>query len=144
MRAPTDTTVREAGAAWLAGAHEGSIRNRSGDRYKPSTIRGYAAALEAVIYPALGPHKLSAITRPAVQELADGLLADGKDASTIRNALMPLRVIFRRALARGGVALNPCTGIELPAVRGRASRGRLARGRPRTLGDRDVRGPPGR
>jgi integrase len=35
---------------------------------------------------------------------------------------MPLRVIYRRALARGEVAVNPCTGLELPAVRGRRDR----------------------
>ena len=37
---------------------------------------------------------------------------------------MPLRVIFRRALARGDVAVNPTTGLELPAVEG--SRERIA------------------
>ena len=35
---------------------------------------------------------------------------------------MPLRAIFRRAVARGEVALNPTTGLELPAVRGRRDR----------------------
>ena len=33
----------------------------------------------------------------------------GLDPSTIRNALMPLRAIYRRALARGEVAVNPMT-----------------------------------
>ena len=31
-------TLREAAAAWLAGARNGSVRNRSGDEYKPSVI----------------------------------------------------------------------------------------------------------
>src|SRR5947208_7794139 len=31
MRAPTATTLREAAAAWLAGARDGSVRTRSGD-----------------------------------------------------------------------------------------------------------------
>jgi integrase len=44
------------------------------------------------------------------------------DASAIRNTLMPLRAIFRRALARGEVALNPIAGVELPAVRGKRDR----------------------
>ena len=35
---------------------------------------------------------------------------------------MPLRAIFRRAVARGDVAVNPTTGLELPAVRGRRDR----------------------
>jgi integrase len=57
-----------------------------------------------------------------VQDLADRLVAEGLNASTIRNTLMPLRVIFRRALARGEVAVNPTTAIELPAVRGKRDR----------------------
>jgi integrase len=35
---------------------------------------------------------------------------------------MPLRAIFRRAVNRGEVAVNPTTGLELPAVRGRRDR----------------------
>ena len=35
---------------------------------------------------------------------------------------MPLRVIFRRAVARGDLAVNPTTGLELPAVEGRRDR----------------------
>ena len=50
------------------------------------------------------------------------MMAEGLNASTIRNTLMPLRAIFRRALARGEVAVNPTSGIELPAVRGRRDR----------------------
>ena len=37
----------------------------------------------------------------------------------IRNALQPLRVVYRRALRRGGVKVNPTTGLDLPAARGR-------------------------
>jgi integrase len=43
-------------------------------------------------------------------------------ASTIQVALLPLRAIFRRALGRGELAVNPCTGLQLPAVRGRRER----------------------
>ena len=50
------------------------------------------------------------------------MLADGRDPSTIRNMLMPLRAIFRRAIARGEVAVNPVSGLELAAVRGRRDR----------------------
>jgi hypothetical protein len=43
---------------------------------------------------------------------AGDLLAEGRDPSTIRNALMPLRVIFRRAVEDGDVAVNPCTHLR--------------------------------
>jgi integrase len=102
----------------------GAVRNRSGHRYKPSAIRGYEAALVARVLPELGGARLSEIRRVDVQEFADRLCAEGLDASTVRNTLMPLRVIFRRALARGDVAVNPTTGLELPAVEG--SRERIA------------------
>jgi integrase len=122
MRAPSQTTVREAAHAWLAGATDGSIRTRSGDSYKPSALRGYEQALRTRILPELGAAKLSQVARADVQDLADRLVALGLDPSTIRNALMPLRAIYRRAVSRGEVAANPTTGLELPAVRGRRDR----------------------
>ena len=103
-------------------ARDGSIRNRSGDVYKPSAIRGYDAALRQHILPDLGAAKLADISRADVQDLADRMLGDGKDPLTIRNAIMPLRVIYRRALSRGEASVNPCAGLELPAVRGKRDR----------------------
>ena len=35
---------------------------------------------------------------------------------------MPLRVVCRRALSRGDIQVNPTTGIEIAAVRGRRTR----------------------
>jgi integrase len=122
MRAPSQLTLREAAEAWLAGAREGSIRNRSGDRYKPSVVRGYETSLRLRVLPELGGRKVSEISRADLQDFADRLLARGADASTIRNTLIPLRAIFRRAVARGDVAVNPTSGLELPAVRGRRDR----------------------
>jgi integrase len=122
LRAPSMMTVRAAAEAWLEGAKAGTIRTRGGDRYKPSTIRSYEAALRDRIYPDLGAHRLGSIQRVDVQDLADRLLAEGRDASTIRNAIMPLRVVYRRALSRGEVAINPTAGVELPAVRGKRDR----------------------
>ena len=122
LRTPSRVTLRQAADAWLEGAKAGTIRTRSGDRYKPSALRGYEQALRDRSLPDLGAARLSEIRRADVQDLADRLLAKGLDASTIRNALMPLRAIFRRAVARGEVGVNPTTGIELPAVRGRRDR----------------------
>jgi integrase len=60
LRAASDTTLREAATAWLAGAREGTVRNRSGDRYKPSTLRGYDQALGLYVLRDLGAHRPSA------------------------------------------------------------------------------------
>lgn len=76
MSAGKAPTLREAAGAWLAGARDGSIRNRSGDAYKPSAIRGYDAALSALL-PELGARRLDAITRNDVQAVADRLLPPG-------------------------------------------------------------------
>jgi integrase len=122
MRAPTPTTLRQAWDAWLAGAKEGTIRTRSGDRYKPSALRSYESAMRLRMLDELGGSKLSDIPRVQVQDFADGMIAGGLDPSTVRNALMPLRAIFRRAVSRGEIAVNPTAGIELPAVRGKRDR----------------------
>jgi integrase len=122
LRAPSQVTLLEVAEAWLEGARAGSIRNRSGDRYKPSVIRSYETSLRLRVLPELGTRKFSEIRRRDVQDIADRLLGQGLDPSTIRNTLMPLRAIYRRALARGDVALNPTRGLELPAVRGKRDR----------------------
>jgi integrase len=121
-RASAPLTVAEAAAAWLTGARAGAIRNRSGDEYKPSSIRGYEEALRIRVLPELGSRRLDTITRADLQGLVDRLLADGHHPSTIRNSLMPLRAIFRRTIARGDLAINPTRGLELPAVRGTRDR----------------------
>jgi integrase len=122
MRAPVQTTLREAWEAWLEGARSGTIRARSGDRYKPSVARSYSQSMELRVLDDLGAAKLGDIGRTDLLDLADRLLAKGLDPSTVRNALMPLRAIYRRALSRGEVAVNPTTGLELPAVRGKRDR----------------------
>src|SRR5919204_4076432 len=41
LRTPKRTTLGDAWRAWHEGAKTGTIRTRSGDRYKPSAIRSY-------------------------------------------------------------------------------------------------------
>jgi integrase len=122
LKAPSSTTVREAWDAWLAGAEDGAIRARSGDRYKPSVLRSYSTSMRLRVLDDLGAAKLADVGRVDLQDLADRWLTDGLDPSTIRNSVMPLRVVFRRAVARGELAINPCSGLELPAVRGHRDR----------------------
>ncbi len=118
----SSTTLRDAWTVWLEGAKAGTIRTRSGDRYKPSALRSYDAGMEARVLPVLEGAKVSALELRDFQDLADQLLADGHDPSTIRNTFMGLRALYRRAVARGDVALNPTAGLQLPAVRGRRDR----------------------
>jgi integrase len=50
------------------------------------------------------------------------MLSAELDASTIRNSLMPLRAIFRHLAAIDEVAVNPTSGVHVPAVRSRGDR----------------------
>jgi integrase len=90
--------------------------------YKPSAIRAYDEALRVHILPAVGALRLSEVKRKHVQGIADRLHAAGKSPSTIRNAVMPLRVIYRRAIRADEITATPCVNLDLPAVRGRRDR----------------------
>jgi integrase len=133
LRAPTALTVAEAAETLIAGMRDGTIRNRKGESYKPSAVRSYERALRLRVLPALGQRRLSDVRRRDVQDFIDGLLASGLDGSTVRNTLDPLRVIFRRAIAREDVALDPMTGLEVPASRAGGSASPTARRPPRCL-----------
>jgi integrase len=122
MRSPTRTTLNEAAELWLSGAKEGLIRTRSGDRYKPSALRSYEGALLTKALPELGQLRLSSVTRNSIQDLVDRLVAEGFAPSSVRNTVLPLRAIYRRAMSRSEVAENPTLGLLLPAVRTRRER----------------------
>jgi len=129
LRPSRQVTLQQAAHEWLEGAKAGVIRNRSGDVYKPSVLRSYEHSLRARVLPKLGPVLLQDLRRSDIQRFVGELLIEKKnrgrkqsdqtlDPSTIRNTLMPLRAIYRHALALDEVAVNPTAGVQLPAVRG--------------------------
>jgi len=101
---------------------DGSIPNRSGDRYAAASIRGYERGLRLRVLPELGDRKLTDITRSDVQNLADRLTGDGLSAPTVLNTLDPLRRIYDRAVKRDPVAIDPTDGLELRRPKGRSER----------------------
>jgi integrase len=121
MRAPSAITFGQAAELWLAGVRAGSIRNRSGDVYKPSTIRSYELALRGPrgggggLLREFARIRLSDLCIDDIQEYADRLLAAGAQPSTVHNQIMPVRVICR--WRRREVTVNPTVGLTLPAVR---------------------------
>jgi integrase len=108
--------------AWLDGLRAGHITTRSGDRYKPATIRAYESCLKLRAVPTLKHRRLAEVTTKDVQALVDGLVKDGLASATIDADLTPLKALYRRAVGRGEVRVNPTVGIEKPAVRTRARR----------------------
>jgi integrase len=122
LRSPSRITLEEAGEAWLRAAEVGLVRTRTGEAYKPSAVRAYRQALRHRAYPLFGSKRLTAISHTMLQDFADSLSAQGLSPSSVRNTLLPLRAIFRRAHQRGEVAINPTLKLTLPAVRGRRER----------------------
>jgi integrase len=118
MRAPTSITLGEAGDQWLEQARTGLVRTRSGAAYKPAAVRAYEAAWRLRVRPELGSRRLSDVDRTDLQDLVDQLVADGLNSSTIVVTLLPVRGIYKRAVSRGEVAVNPTQGLAMPAVRG--------------------------
>lgn len=128
-RAREAMTLREAADELLAGMADGSIVNRSGERYKPSVARAYELSLRLHVLPDLGARRLDDLDAGDLQRLAERMRKKGHpvtgkplDASTVRNALNPVRAIYRRAIILGRASINPTAGLHLPAVRGRRDR----------------------
>jgi integrase len=122
LRSPTKLTVEQAAWVWLERATAGAVRNRAGRSYKPSTLRGYRRTLRLQILPELGAHQLSELRRSDVQAFVDRLLGEGHAPGTIRNAVNPLQALYRHAMRRELVAVNPTRELELPSARNRPKR----------------------
>jgi integrase len=118
MGAPSKQTFGEAADVLPEGMKSGAVRNRNRKPYKPSVIRTYETWIDARLRDAFGGSKLADLSRNDFQDYAEELLAEGLDPSTVRNVLMPARVLYKRAVRRGDVAINPTSDLELPAVEG--------------------------
>ncbi len=115
LRRSSGGTLREAWEAFYAGAQAGSITDRTGKPFKASTLRGYERGWNRVD-PELGAHRLDAIRRADLQALVDRWAAAGVPAATIRNSLDPIRTLYRRAIQRDQVVVNPTTNLDVPRV----------------------------
>lgn len=122
LRGPSKLTVGEASWLWLEAARAGSVRDRSGRPYKPSTLRGYAESLRRRVLPDFAGVKLSELRRGDVQAFVDRMLRSGLAPGTIRNTLNPLQAIYRHAVRRDLVSVNPTRELDVPTGRGRRDR----------------------
>jgi integrase len=118
MRAPTRITLREGWEEWYEGAKAGTILNRSGQPYKPASLRHYEKEMRLRVLDDYGNVRLSAFTKQDLQKLVNKLVAAGLAASTVQTALLPVRAVFKRAIGDGdkGVVVDPCAGLEMPSI----------------------------
>lgn len=114
--------LRDAADAWLADAELGVALGRGDKPYKPSTIRGYRRCLEAEVYEEFGARRLDDIGRGELNAFVQTLARRGLAASTIRNIMVPLRALYRQAIALEQVTGNPTRGVQVPGGSGRRER----------------------
>jgi integrase len=116
LRAPSPRTLHEECDDFLAGARTGGILNRRKQIYKPGVIREYERALRLRVYPGLGDRRLDSIDRADLLELQEQLQGQGCGASVIRNTMVPVQAVFRRAMRRQVIGSNPALDLELPVA----------------------------
>jgi integrase len=85
-------------------------------------LRAYETSWRLRVGPAVGERRLADVTRRDLQDLRDALLTEGFNASTVVGTLMSLSVVYRRAVSRGEIVVNPTVGLEMPAVRSKRDR----------------------
>jgi hypothetical protein len=122
---PSSLTFAQAAWLWLEAAKNGTVRDRAGHIYKPGTLREYVRVLRLRVLPEFADRGLSELARADVQMLIDGMLAEGLSPSTIRNTVNPLQALFRHAVRRELVAVNPTREVDCRRLAGGASGSRL-------------------
>lgn len=108
--------LREAGERWLEAVAAGKALSRNGTPYRTSTINGYRRELRDRVYPVLGDKRLDAVTRGDVLTLSGTMQAQGLAPSTVRNAIVPLRALYRYAADHDWTTRNPTRGVAMPGL----------------------------
>ncbi len=119
LSADRGPTLNEALDLWIELLGAGGDRPRSGDPYKPGTIRDYERCLRRYGFrEALGHVRVRELRTTDAQRWVDDLVrSGGMKPATIDTAVTPLKAFYRRAIIRGDAMLNPFVGIMKPAVR---------------------------
>src|SRR4051812_3260342 len=114
LRATTAPCLDDAIAWLLAAMDTGTFRTRSRRPFKPTTRRATEQAYRLRVADRYGHVRLDQLDHIELQEFIDELDARGTNPSTIEGAILPLRLVYRWARARGIVAIDPTDGLELP------------------------------
>jgi integrase len=112
LRSAPAVTLHDAWAAWADAAERGEVLSRHRRTYKPSTLRGYRAAMDDHVLPDLGGLRLGDVTADDLQALVDRLVGSGASGSTIRNTVVPCQALYRKH--RRQLMVDPTDGLDLP------------------------------
>jgi site-specific recombinase XerC len=93
---------------------EGTIRDRKGRVYKPSTVRKYEENLRLLIVPRISAVPVATLTGGDCERLVDEIAAE-RTPEHARRALTALRVALRICQIYGELDTNPCMGVRVPA-----------------------------
>jgi integrase len=124
LAAVTGPTLREAAAEFITGMKAGTVRQKGGHVYKPSTVRGYERDLDNHVLPELGSKRINRLQRPELQRWVDTLTTPDRAAATVRNAVASLRAVISFGELRGWLYVDPCKGLRVPT--GEEARDRIA------------------
>jgi integrase len=114
IRAVAAPLLDDAMTELLAAIDAGTFRTRGRRPFKPTTRRAAEQTYRLRVANRFGRIRLDRIDHLDLQEFVDELDATGTNPSTIEGAVLPLRLVYRWARARGIVAVDPTDGLELP------------------------------
>lgn len=86
---------------------------------RTSTYVRYRVALEKHIVPALGHLTLNQVTLRVIQRFYNQKLDEGQSASSVITMNKVLHQALAHAVRERLITVNPCTGVALPAEKGR-------------------------
>jgi len=118
LRASDGRTVKQCGEV----ARGGAVRTCAeplGDVYKPSAIRAYDSSCAG----ACSQRSESESSRRCAAWTCRILSTSSTrraEPSTVLCSILPLKAIYRRAVARGEAPINPTSGLEMPGSGGSA------------------------
>lgn len=113
MKPAQRLTVQDAATALLRGMRDGSIQTRAGDRYRVTTIEQAERSLRLHVLPALGHLRIDRLEPRDLRVFAERLAAD-LAPGTVLSAMQPLRLILKRAVFDGQLAVSPARELGLP------------------------------
>jgi integrase len=111
--APAAATLEDVARAFGEAVNAGTVRNRDGVLYKPSTLRRMESVMRLHVLPLIGAVPAEDLTREHVQELVDTIAASAS-TETAKKARDHLAAIMRYAARSRIVERSPVDHIIAP------------------------------